>query len=219
MHSSTALAGPVQAPAAPGPHPVPPGRRPARPVAAVSADDAARAPLVGYLVLAPAGTDPADLLDAVRAEFPDPPAPLTVLSVPADRPVPHDAAPATGPGAVSPPSAEAGPGERRSAPPAADVRESAGIRVDRTARTVEVDGTPLDLTYLEYELLALLVAHPHRVFTRDQLVETVWGYGPVGDRRTVDVHVARVRRKLGDHRPRVVTVHRVGYKYVPPARG
>ncbi|WP_338320385.1 winged helix-turn-helix domain-containing protein, partial [Streptomyces lonarensis] len=116
----------------------------------------------------------------------------------------------------APDAVAASAGERPTAAAPADVRESAGIRVDRTARTVEVDGVPLDLTYLEYELLALLVAHPHRVFTRDQLVETVWGYGPVGDRRTVDVHVARVRRKLGDYRARVVTVHRVGYKYVPP---
>ncbi|WP_146057110.1 winged helix-turn-helix domain-containing protein, partial [Streptomyces sp. SM14] len=97
-------------------------------------------------------------------------------------------------------------------------RESRGIRVDTRARTVAVDAEALDLTYLEYELLALLVLHPHRVFTRDQLVTTVWGYGPVGDRRTVDVHIARVRRKLGaDYRDRIVTVHRVGYKYVLPS--
>ena len=68
-------------------------------------------------------------------------------------------------------------------------------------RTAEVDGRQLDLTYLEFELLAHLVAHPHRVHTRDQLVTTVWGYGHVGDGRTVDVHVARLRRKLGaEHR-------------------
>ena len=65
-------------------------------------------------------------------------------------------------------------------------------------------------------LLAHLVAHPHRVHTRDQLVTTVWGYGHVGDGRTVDVHVARLRRKLGAaHRSSIVTVRRVGYKYVP----
>jgi DNA-binding response OmpR family regulator len=54
------------------------------------------------------------------------------------------------------------------------------------------------------------------VHTRDQLVTTVWGYGHVGDGRTVDVHVARLRRKLGAaHRSSIVTVRRVGYKYVP----
>ncbi|MFE3589847.1 winged helix-turn-helix domain-containing protein [Streptomyces niveus] len=90
------------------------------------------------------------------------------------------------------------------------------VRIDPTERTVEVDGRPLDLTYLEFELLAHLVAHPHRVHTRDQLVTTVWGYGHVGDGRTVDVHVARLRRKLGaEHRQTIRTIRRVGYKYVP----
>ncbi|GGU53411.1 transcriptional regulator [Streptomyces albospinus] len=90
------------------------------------------------------------------------------------------------------------------------------VRIDPEQRTVQVRGRQLDLTYLEFELLAHLVAHPHRVHTRDQLVTTVWGYGHVGDGRTVDVHVARLRRKLGvEHRSSIVTVRRVGYKYVP----
>ncbi|MFG2291276.1 winged helix-turn-helix domain-containing protein [Streptomyces sp. NPDC048595] len=92
------------------------------------------------------------------------------------------------------------------------------VRIDPEQRTAYVQGRPLDLTYLEFELLAHLVAHPHRVHTRDQLVTTVWGYGHVGDGRTVDVHVARLRRKLGaQHRASIVTVRRVGYKYVPSA--
>ncbi|KOV86991.1 hypothetical protein ADL01_05145 [Streptomyces sp. NRRL WC-3618] len=91
------------------------------------------------------------------------------------------------------------------------------VRVDTVQRTAEVDGRPLDLTYLEFELLAHLVAHPGRVHTRDQLVTTVWGYGHVGDGRTVDVHIARLRRKLGvEHRQAIQTVRRVGYKYTPP---
>ncbi|KAA0935348.1 winged helix-turn-helix domain-containing protein [Streptomyces apricus] len=90
------------------------------------------------------------------------------------------------------------------------------VRVDTVRRTATVDGKPLDLTYLEFELLAHLVAHPHRVHTRDQLVTTVWGYGHVGDGRTVDVHIARLRRKLGaEHRNTIRTVRRVGYKYAP----
>ncbi|MEV5727777.1 winged helix-turn-helix domain-containing protein [Streptomyces pharetrae] len=92
------------------------------------------------------------------------------------------------------------------------------IRIDSVRRTAVVDGRELDLTYLEFELLAHLVAHPHRVHTRDQLVGTVWGYGHVGDGRTVDVHIARLRRKLGaEHRDTIRTVRRVGYKYTPPA--
>ncbi|ALC23596.1 winged helix-turn-helix domain-containing protein [Streptomyces pristinaespiralis] len=90
------------------------------------------------------------------------------------------------------------------------------VLIDPVRRTAQVDGRALDLTYLEFELLAHLVAHPQRVHTRDQLVTTVWGYGHVGDGRTVDVHVARLRRKLGaEHRRTIQTVRRVGYKYAP----
>jgi hypothetical protein len=93
------------------------------------------------------------------------------------------------------------------------------VRIDQERRTAAVDGRALDLTYLEFELLAHLVAHPHRVHSRDQPVTTVWGYGHVGDGRTVDVHIARLRRKLGaEHRGSIVTVRRVGYKYAPQAR-
>lgn len=100
-----------------------------------------------------------------------------------------------------------------------DVLEEPGagpVRIDPVQRTASVNGDKLDLTYLEFELLSHLVAHPNRVHTRDQLVTTVWGYGHVGDGRTVDVHVARLRRKLGaEHRRSIQTVRRVGYKYTP----
>jgi len=113
------------------------------------------------------------------------------------------------------PSATSEPALPPAGPTGQDVPESA-IRVDRDRRTATVEGRTLDLTYLEFELLAHLVAHPRRVHTRDQLVNTVWGYGHVGDGRTVDVHVARLRRKLGPkHRRRIITVRRVGYKYAP----
>ncbi|WP_086803488.1 winged helix-turn-helix domain-containing protein [Streptomyces caniscabiei] len=101
--------------------------------------------------------------------------------------------------------------------PQAEAGEDELVRVDTAQRTARVDGRPLDLTYLEFELLAHLVAHPGRVHTRDQLVTTVWGYGHVGDGRTVDVHIARLRRKLGaEYRQAIQTVRRVGYKYTPP---
>ncbi|OEJ27180.1 transcriptional regulator [Streptomyces agglomeratus] len=115
--------------------------------------------------------------------------------------VPADQQPATAP--VVP--------VRESEPPA-----DGPVRIDGARRTADVDGRTLDLTYLEFELLAHLVAHPNRVHTRDQLVTTVWGYGHVGDGRTVDVHVARLRRKLGaEHRAAIRTVRRVGYTYAP----
>ncbi|WP_327314561.1 winged helix-turn-helix domain-containing protein [Streptomyces sp. NBC_01235] len=104
--------------------------------------------------------------------------------------------------------------------PAAIPEPDAGeplVRIDSVQRTAEVDGQQLDLTYLEFELLAHLVAYPNRVHTRDQLVTTVWGYGHVGDGRTVDVHIARLRRKLGArYRQSIQTVRRVGYKFTPP---
>ncbi|MFE9725110.1 winged helix-turn-helix domain-containing protein [Streptomyces sp. NPDC005794] len=100
--------------------------------------------------------------------------------------------------------------------PEADPAAGGPVQIDSSRRTAAVDGVTLDLTYLEFELLAHLVAHPHRVHTRDQLVTTVWGYGHVGDGRTVDVHVARLRRKLGaEYRRSIQTVRRVGYKYAP----
>ncbi len=129
-----------------------------------------------------------------------------LVLVPADQPPPFL------PVAV-PDHAEAAPGAGDT-----DSDGDALVRVDTARRTAEVAGRPLDLTYLEFELLAHLVAHPHRVHSRDQLVTTVWGYGHVGDGRTVDVHVARLRRKLGaEHRKAIQTVRRVGYKYAPPA--
>lgn len=128
--------------------------------------------------------------------------------------VPADQQP---PIAFSPQSVPAPPAS--AAPVATDSPATTGdalVRIDAARRTAEVDGEVLDLTYLEFELLAHLVAHPHRVHSRDQLVTTVWGYGHVGDGRTVDVHIARLRRKLGAaHRGAIQTVRRVGYKYAP----
>lgn len=113
-----------------------------------------------------------------------------------------------------PPTGEPPPAD----PPLADA--PSGVRIDTDRHIAEADGRPLDLTYLEFALLAHLVAHPHRVHTREHLVATLWGYSHVGDGRTVDVHVARLRGKLGRaHRERIVTVRRVGYKYEPARTG
>ncbi|GAA3758936.1 winged helix-turn-helix domain-containing protein [Streptomyces tremellae] len=93
-----------------------------------------------------------------------------------------------------------------------------GVLVDADQRTAAVDGAELDLTFLEFSLLAHLMERPGQVYSREQLIHHVWGYDHVGDGRTVDVHVARLRRKLGPaHRRSIVTVRRVGYKYVPRA--
>ncbi|MHC3474748.1 winged helix-turn-helix domain-containing protein [Streptomyces sp. 7R007] len=90
------------------------------------------------------------------------------------------------------------------------------IRIDAERHVAELEGEELDLTYLEFALLARLVTEPQRVHTREELVQHVWGHTHLGDGRTVDVHIARLRRKLGPaHRQRIATVRRVGYKYVP----
>ncbi len=73
---------------------------------------------------------------------------------------------------------------------------------------------PLDLTYMEYELLKFLVTHPAKVFTREQLLSRVWGYEYYGGARTVDVHVRRLRAKLGEeHAGLIQTVRSVGYRF------
>ena len=75
---------------------------------------------------------------------------------------------------------------------------------------------PLDLTYKEFELLKYLAQHPGRVFTRSQLLQEVWGYDYFGGTRTVDVHVRRLRAKLGtDYEVLIGTVRNVGYRFVP----
>ena len=90
----------------------------------------------------------------------------------------------------------------------------------RTPTRPSCKGRPLDLTYKEFELLKFLAQHPGRVFTRDQLLREVWGYDYFGGTRTVDVHVRRLRAKLGaEHDSMIGTVRQVGYKFVlPPAR-
>ncbi|GAA4624051.1 hypothetical protein GCM10023196_022650 [Actinoallomurus vinaceus] len=88
--------------------------------------------------------------------------------------------------------------------------------VERDARRVWVDGTEVSLTFQEFELLDYLTARPGKVFTRIHLMNTVWEGAGVVVPRTVDVHVHRLRRKLGRHGRRLVTVRRVGYCYRPP---
>ncbi|MFC3584110.1 winged helix-turn-helix domain-containing protein [Streptantibioticus rubrisoli] len=112
------------------------------------------------------------------------------------------------------------PDRERSAPAADVAAEPAaspqGVVIDRERRTASVDGRPISLTYLEFELLARLVTAPRRVHTRTQLINEVWRQPSVGDTRTVDVHVARLRRKLGPaHRSLIATVRQVGYTYRP----
>lgn len=91
------------------------------------------------------------------------------------------------------------------------------LTLDPASYSVTVRGEPIDLTYKEYQLLKFLASHPGRVYTRDDLLTQVWGYDYYGGTRTVDVHVRRIRAKLGPPCDRLVeTVHNVGYKLSPP---
>ncbi|MGC5167435.1 winged helix-turn-helix domain-containing protein [Luteimicrobium sp. DT211] len=95
---------------------------------------------------------------------------------------------------------------------------SAGeLTIDASGYTARLRGRPVDLTYKEFELLKHLVQHPGRVFTRAQLLQEVWGYDYYGGTRTVDVHVRRLRAKLGpEHEQLIGTVRNVGYRFDPP---
>jgi DNA-binding response OmpR family regulator len=96
--------------------------------------------------------------------------------------------------------------------------ESGALRVDVDAREARVHDQRLDLTPREFDLLAFLVRHPGRVLSRDELLRKVWGYDYVGETRTVDVHVRRLRAKLGDAADRIETVLGSGYKFVSDER-
>ncbi|WP_053677346.1 winged helix-turn-helix domain-containing protein [Streptomyces sp. WM4235] len=146
---------------------------------------------VGYLVFLPADVDPAALMRShgIRPE---------------GRPVEP----------ASPPAPESAPVPRHER-----VHTDGAIRIDPARRLVEVDGRELEPPYMGFALLAPLGTHPNTVHTRDALISGIWGYGRIGDGRTVDVHIARLRGKLGPaHRGRISTVRRVGYRYVPAHR-
>ncbi len=97
-----------------------------------------------------------------------------------------------------------------------DMISSSGVVIDEGSYQAKVNGRPLDLTFKEFELLRFLAGHPSRVFTRDQLLSEVWGYDYFGGTRTVDVHVRRLRAKLGDMESLIGTVRNVGYRFTVP---
>ena len=91
------------------------------------------------------------------------------------------------------------------------------IRIDTDTYKVEAGGRPLDLTFKEFELLRFLATHPGRVYTRPAVLREVWGYDFYGGTRTVDVHVRRLRSKLGsEHEHLIETVRSVGYRAQAP---
>ena len=106
---------------------------------------------------------------------------------------------------------------RRFRKESSSLRESAnislgGVSIDDQRHTVSVNETPVELTFKEYELLKLLIAHPGIVFSRQQILEKIWGIGFDMDTRTVDMHVKTLRQKLGGQAFVIQTVRNVGYK-------
>jgi DNA-binding response OmpR family regulator len=98
-----------------------------------------------------------------------------------------------------------------------DIIEYAELQLNISTYQAGVRGRPLDLTYMEYELLRHFVTHPGRVLTREELLRNVWGYEYYGGARTVDVHVRRLRAKLGDEDAHLIqTVRSVGYLFGRP---
>ena len=96
----------------------------------------------------------------------------------------------------------------------ADLVEYSGLALNLETYQATIDSHPLDLTFMEYELLKFLAQNPGKVFTREMLLSRVWGYEYYGGARTVDVHIRRLRAKLGEeHAYLIQTVRSVGYKF------
>lgn len=103
---------------------------------------------------------------------------------------------------------------RRSQPPEESKAITvAGLTIDFDTMSMQIDGASLSLTRREFELLAFLARDPGRVMTREELLRKVWGYEFIGETRTVDVHVRRVRAKLGERASLIETVTGIGYKF------
>ena len=105
---------------------------------------------------------------------------------------------------------------QRVEPREAETIESDGLRIDLARRVVEAHGKPVQLTYVEFELLRTLASHPGRVYTRQMLLESLWGGSDYREPRTIDVHVRHLREKL-ERNPRepeyIFTVRGVGYRF------
>ena len=102
---------------------------------------------------------------------------------------------------------------RRCRPQPAAVLRCGGLVVDEQEHTVTADGVRVVLTYKEYQLLRLFLSHPGTAFTRDQLMEQVWGMDFYGESRTVDMHIRTLRQKLGAYGEHIETVRSVGYRW------
>jgi DNA-binding response OmpR family regulator len=119
-------------------------------------------------------------------------------------------------GAPIPGTAEAGGTGSGALPPTAQPIVRGMLRVDVANHSASIGGAEIDLTPKEFDLLVLLASHPGRAFSREFLLERLWGYDYDGFDRTVDTHIVRLRKKLGTLGDQIVTVWGVGYRFVEP---
>ncbi len=102
---------------------------------------------------------------------------------------------------------------RRSSAASAETISTGKIMLQPNSRKVYLDGQEITLTHREYELLSFLMANPGQIFSREQLLNRIWGYDFEGTTRTVDTHIKTLRQKLGDESRHIVTLIRSGYKF------
>ena len=102
---------------------------------------------------------------------------------------------------------------RRASKLSAGAVNAGKIMLRPNARKVDLDGQEVVLTHKEYELLSFLMANPGQIFSREQLLNRIWGYDFAGTTRTVDTHIKTLRQKLGDEGRHIVTLIRSGYKF------
>ena len=102
---------------------------------------------------------------------------------------------------------------KAAAPAKSDVLKFGGLEINIAARTVSVDGTRIELTPKEYELLFYLIENKNIALSRDKLLSDIWGYDFFGDDRTIDTHIKNLRNNLGPYRDYIVTLRGVGYKF------
>src|SRR5205807_4999944 len=112
------------------------------------------------------------------------------------------------------PTEDVSVGEQSSLPTTTAPLVRGPLHIYELERIVTLDGVELDLTPKEYELLLLLASHPGRAFSREFLLQHLWGYDYDGIDRTVDAHITRLRKKLGTLGEKIVTVWSVGYRFV-----
>lgn len=102
---------------------------------------------------------------------------------------------------------------RRSGGISQDTLEIGGIRIDKTAHQVSVDGVPVDLSYKEFELITYFAENQGIALSREKILNNVWNYDYFGDARTIDTHVKKLRNKLGDKGDYIKTIWGMGYKF------